>query len=318
MHCGAILSEETLDETARLQMELNEQKKTNELLKSALESQLKKESDPQATEKLDEANKLREELKKSEELLKALESRLKSEIAKSAEPPPPEKDNKKSIGLIITLLAVALIVFGVFYYFNIYLPEKIDREAPRYYTYADITNLRSSKIAGADYNKKASLNYGSELITYHHDSEWSEVKDAAGNKGFIASSLLLSESDFVILNNIFGDPESKQNINTVKCRTAILNYYKENSLGSEWKVFCRPKETKPNAVFYPRLYKNSKFTDFAVIIKNTLTNKRKILIFGFNEDESVAWQTSGDAPGEGYIKSIIRDNSGQIYVDYSD
>ncbi|MDR0835052.1 MAG: hypothetical protein LBN11_00520 [Tannerella sp.] len=301
MYCGTELVEEAqLSEEAKLLKKIKKLEEENELKTKILEKQLEEEDAPTA------------KTPEKQETPPPIVEKIQTPTYNT-----PKNNNKKSIGLLITLAAVALIVFGVFYYFSIYLPAKIDREAPRYYTFADVTNLRASKMAGADYNKVGSLNYGSELITYYHDSEWSEVKDAAGNKGFISSNLLLSNSDFVILNNIFGDTESKQNINTTKCRLALLNYYKENNLGSEWRVFCRPKETKPNAVFYPRLYnKNSKFTDFAVIIKNTLTNKRKILIFGFNDDESVAWKSDGDAADDGYIKNITQ-NNGQIYVDYS-
>jgi hypothetical protein len=298
MHCGTRLTpNEKLDEKDKLQNELSEIKKTNELLKSALESQLEKKKEKPE--------------KKQEELI----------------PPPstlppivqPRPLNKKSIGLIIVLVAVALIVFGMFYYSNIYLPAKIDREAARYYTFANATNLRSSKEAGADYNRIASLAYGSELITYEHDFDWSKVKDKDGNKGYVSSDYLLAYSDFSILNNTFGDTESKQCINTAKCRIALLNYYKNNSLSDNWKVFCRPKDTKPNAVFFPRLYnKNSKFTDFAVIIKNTQTGERKTLIFGFNDDESVSWSTDFYAPSEGYIENIyINPLNGDITVKYS-
>lgn len=303
MHCGNVLSpNEKLDEADKIFRELNEVKKTNELLKSALESQLKKEEESKE--------------RKPEPII--------------VPPPPPEQkiqeqpttpdtSNKKTLSLIFVLSAIALIIFGIFYYNNIYLPAKIDKEAPRYYTFADKTVLRSTKEAGVDYSKIASLNYGSELITYSHDiNGWSEVKDASGNKGYISSDYLLGKADFTILNDIFGDQESKQCINTSKCRLALLNYYKINNLIENWKVFCRPKDTKPNTVLYPRIYtKNSKFTDFAVIIKNTQTGERKILIFGFNDDETLAWTKDGNAPNEGYIKNIYLNRQGLINVDYS-
>lgn len=303
MHCGSILNpNEILDEADKIFRELNEVKKTNELLKSALESQLKKEEG--TTEGKHETIFIPSPLPEQ-----------KIQVQPITQP----KSNKKTLSLIFVLLAIALIIFGIFYYYNIYLPVKIDKEAPRYYTFADKTVLRSTKEAGVDYSRITSLNYGSELITYSHDiNGWSEVKDASGNKGYISSNYLLGKTDFSILNNIFSDEDSKQCINTTKCRLALLNYCKINNLIDNWKVFCRPKDTKPNTVLYPRIYtKNSKFTDFAVIIKNTQNGERKILIFGFNDNETLAWTKDSNAPNEGYIKNIYLNRQGLIIVDYS-
>jgi len=308
MHCGNVLSpNEKLEESDKIFRELNEVKKTNELLKSALESELK--------------NKQENSIGKTENIIvPPPQQKTAPEQKPNAKTVTQPKSNKKTLVLIFAMSAIALIVFGVFYYQNIYLPEKIDKEAPRYYTFADKTVLRSTREAGVDYSRIASLNYGSELITYSHDiGGWSEVKDASGNKGYISSGYLLDKTDFAILNNIFGDTESKQCISTSKCRLALLNYYKINNLNDTWKVFSRPKDIKINTVFYPRIYnKNSKFTDFAVIIKNTQTSERKILVFGFNDDETLAWTKDGNAPVEGYIKKIYLTSSGTINVDYSD
>lgn len=109
------------------------------------------------------------------------------------------------------------------------MPAKIDREAPRYYTISNMTNLRSSKSAGAEYNKIGSIPFGSELITYSHEADWSEVKDATGKRGFIASNYIVEKSDFYRLNSIFGDASSREIIQTVKCRRALLNYFKEHN-----------------------------------------------------------------------------------------
>jgi hypothetical protein len=298
MYCGtALVEEEQLPEEIKLQKKLNEQEEENRLLKAALEAQLKNPKE------------------------KVVEKTVVVTPPPAPKPPvnqPQTKNRKKSVALILGLATVALIVFGMFYYFNIYIPAKIDREAPRYYTFADNVFLRSSKEAGVDYNKITTLSYGSELITYEHYSDWSTVKDKDGNKGYMSSDYLLSKEDFTMLNGIWGDTESKQCINTAKCRLALLNYYKTNALGSEWQIFCRPKNVKPNAVFFPRLYnKNSKFTDFAVIIKNTNTGERRTVIFGFNDDETVAWTKHDDAPASGYIKNIMLNYYGEIYIDYS-
>jgi hypothetical protein len=319
MHCGSTLTaEEKISEVDKLHRELNETKKANELLKTALESQLNKEEEkpeiiqPEPTE---------------------------NNTTYVAPPPPPinppvqvpppprniatqpyqkPKSNKTAIFLIMALAAFAILVFGIFYYNNVYLPEKRDKEADRYYTFAEKTNLRSTKESGGEYNRIKSLNFGSELITYTHNiNGWSEVKDAEGKEGYISSSLLLNKEDYSILNNIFGNQDSRECINTTKCRLALLNYYKSNNLNSDWKVYCKKPEIKPNAVFFPKLYdKNARFTDFAAIITNEKTNIKKVVIFGFNDDESVAWIKDGVAEGK-YIKNVYLNYYGNVFVDYS-
>ncbi len=226
------------------------------------------------------------------------------------------------IPCIILLICAA--VGGWFYYDKVYLPEKIDREAPRFYTIATSTNIRSSKTAGGDFNKIGSVPFGSELITYTHDTDWSEVKDANGNKGYISSNYIVEKSDFYRLNSIFGDAPSREIIATVKCRLALLSYFKEHNFigkistsdlanitpqvspdsNNQWQVFCRAKGVKPNSVYFARvtnLY--SKFTDFAVIITNIVSKEKRMLLFSFddNENPSLVYEeeTSGD-----YIESI--------------
>jgi len=320
MHCGSILVQnENLDEVNKLHKELDEIKRTNELLKTALESTQK--TDTPLSIKKEETSVTRDKSEKKDSVEEQVTnhphplSEQKQRVLTTQKP----ANNKKKLTLIFLLVSLAIIVFGILYYLNVYIPAKIDREAPRYYTIADKTNLRSSKEAGVDYNRIASLNYGSELITYSHNIVgWSEVKDATGNKGFISSEFLLDQIDFGILNGIFGDQESKLCISTAKCRLALFNYFKTNSLNSSWKVFCRQKDLQPNSVFFSRLYnKNSKYTDFAVIIKNTVSGERKILIFGFNDDGSLAWTKDGVAPEEGYIQKMSVNYSGEINIKYS-
>jgi len=254
-------------------------------------------------------------------------------------PPPseiPYQEAKKSNGTLIAIIVLlAVIICGVggyFYYDNVYLPEKIDREAPRYYSMANVIVLRSSRSAGADFNKVASLPYGTELITYEIDKEWAKVKVNSQNgekqEGYVASPYILNKSDFFLMNSIFGNQDSKETIITTKCRIALLNYFKEKQYvgkideqmridagittspnsTNQWQVFTKPKDAKPNSVFFKRLYnKSSQFTDFAVIITNSVSGQRKLLYFYFDEDETPHLLTEQDAPSQGYIVGISYD-----------
>lgn len=270
----------------------------------------------------------------------SMESSYEQEIQVDEE----SKSKTTLIAIIAALTVLLCAVGGYLYYDNVYLPEKIDREAPRYYTMANAVVLRSSKSAGADYNKIGSLPYGTELITYEQDAEWSRVKTtsaiASGEQqtGYVASQFLLSKPDFFLLNSIFGDQESKENVFTTKCRLAVLNYFKskgyigkiDDQLRTEagittypdsenqWQIFCKPKDAKPNNVFFKRLYdKNSRYTDFAVIIKNIVNGNRKLLYFYFDEDETPHFLTEQDAPDGVYINDILMLPTGEIYVRYS-
>lgn len=269
--------------------------------------------------------------------------------------PPPvayQQAEKSNVTLYAVIAVLALLICGVggyLYYDNVYLPEKIDREAPRYYTMANVVVLRSSRSSGADFNKIGSLPFGTELITYEYDSEWARVKVATpngeGNKleGFVARPYILGKKDFFLLNSLFGNQDSREVIVTTKCRIALLDYFKthgyigvmDNQIRTEvgittspngeneWQVFCKPKDAKPNSVLFKRLYnKNSQFTDFAVIINNTTNGNRKLLYFYFDEDETPHLYTEQEAPREGYIKDAFisydrYSGDGQLNVVYS-
>lgn len=257
---------------------------------------------------------------------------------------------KNGIGMIIlsvVLTVTILCVGGIFLYLNVIKPRQIDKAAPRYYTFAPSVVLRSSKNSGADFNKIGSLPYGTELITYDYDYEWSEVKvnslNAEGKKvkGFIASPFILEKTDFFLLNSIFGDNDSKDVVETSKCRRALLNYFKEHGyigrlspeetveLGlpypsdeNQWQIFCLSKDMPTNNVYFKRLLrKDSKFTDFAIIIKNINSGERKLLFFYFDDDETPHLAAEQDAPEYGTIKKVYTKTiSGENYlmVDYTD
>lgn len=245
--------------------------------------------------------------------------------------PTPQKRGGGAWLIVGVLLLLICGVGGWWYYDNIYLPEKIDREAPRSYPIVNV-NLRSSKMAGSDYNKLTSVPYGGELITYNMDDEWAEVKyvmpdGTKSKKGYVSSPYLLSKKDLYILNSMFGDRESREILETAKVRRALLDYYKEKGYigklaselmqeigvsadsSSQWQVFFPHGANKPNEVVFKRLINpNSKFTDMALIIKNINTGNRKLLYFYFDDDETPHLAGEMDAPREGVLKDVIIEN----------
>lgn len=241
------------------------------------------------------------------------------------------KESNNNIKLLLIIgISLILLIGGVVGYKFLYTPYEKDKNAPRYYTFSDITNLRSSQMTDTDSGIIEKLPYGTELITYKYDSEWSSVKLKSGKKeitGFIASPYILSKEDFFRLNSAFGNDESKESINTAKCRLALLDYLKRNHFNqktnelpenneynTEWQIYSMPENVKPNTVFYPRLFdRNSKFTDFAAIIKNNHTGERRLFIYSFLENETPVFQYEENAPRSGEIKNIQARKNGKKF-----
>lgn len=235
-------------------------------------------------------------------------------------PPPPEPFPWK---ILLTAVLLIGLVGGSATYFFYLKPKWRDEAAPRYYVFAQNVTLRSSPIAGVDHNKLESLNYGAELITYEKGVEWFTVK-ANGKEGYVSAPYVLDSPDFYLLNSIFGDSESKEAIESSKCRKALLSYFKnKNYIGKMddalqrqlwgsvqfskevWQVFSKSKNVKPNTFIYPRVVNpSSKFTDFGVLIKNVKSGNRKFLLFAFRDDETPYLVDEQPAQSFGDIKDV--------------
>ena len=195
-----------------------------------------------------------------------------------------KRSNSLVIGVVIGILVIAGLIAG---YFMWYVPYAKDRDALRTYVVANNVFLRSSKEAGVEYNVLSKVPYGSELITYSKDTEWAEIK-VNGVEGFVASPYLLEWEDFKLLNDAWGSTDTKEYIESSKCRLAILDYCKRNQLvtgNNGWQLYTLQKDVKPNNVLFPRLNNGyDKFTEFAFILKNNATQERRFAIYSFDEE----------------------------------
>ena len=212
---------------------------------------------------------------------------------------------------------------GTFAYFQWfvpwYVPYKADKDAPRYYNMVNLV-LRTEMIK-EPFTQITIIPYGSEMIVYEFiNNEWADVK-WNNTKGFVSSPYLTGKDDFILLSGIFGNEESRDCVDMYRYRLALLNYYKERRLYGKdfshvpekfatheknWQVFTNEKSAKTNSVFFPKLYdRNSKYTDFAVIISHTDSNKRRLLLFTFDsETEAPTLIYEENAPTTGYIQNI--------------
>lgn len=220
---------------------------------------------------------------------------------------PPSKN--RHFVIISILTGVLLAVGGALGYFLWYAPYVKDRDAPRTYVVANNVFLRSSRLSGVEYNILAKIPYGTEVITYNKLGEWADVK-VEGKEGVIAAPYLLDSNDFVLLNSVWGDADTKECIESSKCRLAILDYIKMNHLKTgpgAWIIYTRPVNQKPNTVFYPRLYdRNSKYTDFMFIIGDSATGNRVLVCYSFEDTtEKPIFRFSTGAPQAGFIKNVV-------------
>lgn len=117
------------------------------------------------------------------------------------------------------------------------------------------------------------------------------------------------------MNGAWGDNDTKECIESSKCRLAILDYLKRNYLQTgpnAWQLYTRPVNQKPNTVFYPRIYSEySKYTDFIFIISDNTTGNRVLVCYSFeDETEKPIFRFSMGAPRTGFIKNVVYKSGG--------
>lgn len=245
--------------------------------------------------------------KPQEESRQAIEPKSAETVASATRP-----TKNSTFAIISVMVGVLLAVGGVLGYFLWYAPYVKDRDAVRTYVVATNVFLRSSRISGVEYNILAKIPYGTEVITYNKLGEWAEVK-VNGQEGVIATPYLLDSNDFVLLNSVWGDVDTRECIESSKCRLAILDYLKNNHIKtgpSAWEIHTKPINQKPNTVFYPRLYnRNSKYTDFMFILSDNATDNRMLVCYSFEDTtEKPIFRFSVGAPRAGFIKNVVNRN----------
>lgn len=240
--------------------------------------------------------------------------------------------SQAGVVIVIVLLVLAAVGGGV-YYKKVYLPEKKDAEAPRYYSFANSLNMREAPHAESDVVEV--LPYGTEFIEYDFacgdDSGWSRVKVCStAQEGYVYSDYILDEHDFFLLNSIFADSESQDVINTTRCRRALLAYFIDKGYngsmagtdveGGRWAVFCSksPNSNYSNIYYGHVVNRDSKYEDFAVIIRDLEMDKKKLLLFTFDDEATPTLYYEEDATNKPlYIKSITKTWSGRVNVSYT-
>ena len=267
---------------------------------------------------------------------------LKKKPGKSSRGKANRTGHAKNTIVMVACLAISAIIFGCSYYFNVYLPAKIDRERPRYYSFVNSLKIRSSTDTVGDDNTLMEIPYGSELI-YEHGGEWYKIKYINPDtgepiEGYVYSKYVFTKGELDYLNSLFGNENAKECIKLAKCRKALLNYYYYNVLGNcdnewemsettwnesrnewggrtDWAVFCRNDKQTKNDVFYGSV-DGIKGKVFAAILTNKTTEERRCLVFTFDENDEATLIHEEPTEGDGYIATITYKH-GTIEVTYS-
>ena len=102
-----------------------------------------------------------------------------------------------------------------------------------------------------------------------------------------------------LLKNILGEQEVIEKVKSEKCRSALLNYLDNNDLKYNWELYSILKGGEQFTPLDTAVsYRKPRFEDFAVIIRNIETDMRKVVVFGFKDDESLGWINDFDIPEE--------------------
>jgi hypothetical protein len=172
-----------------------------------------------------------------------------------------------------------------------------------------------------------------DRVRYNGDNTfWYGYYDSVRRfEGYVAKDYLMSGEDFALLESILGDENAvdligrgsgKKGCGEARYKRALLNYYKKNGLNNPngypedwWVVYCRYPEAMTNNVYHGNASEGE--VDFAVIIENIYTGKRRLLSFCFDSNENVSFMNVRDALDAGYLQKVDRigDYSVQVYYD---
>lgn len=221
---------------------------------------------------------------------------LETNLAKAAL----EADKKKHQRYVMIIgTGLFLILSSALLYFLVYIPYKIDKNAPRKYVLPYSLNLRNSKIL-ADGSVIKPIPYGSEVKIFEIDSSWAKVK-VDKSEGYMSEpyKYLVDKTSFYEIDGLYGNKEAREVLVTSYLKKALLNYYKQNNLqgiisddmqiqlygrvlnNEVWQVFGSTKEAKFNSICEGKLT-GTEENSSAVIISNLKSGVKRLLIFGFD------------------------------------
>ena len=195
--------------------------------------------------------------------------------------------------------------------------EKAD-ESRLAYVVADRLLLRSSPLATVESNVLSALDYGDELTVLADSAGWARVS-AGGRTGYVSSSYLLAPTDFMRLENVWGNADARASVPQSRARLAVLDYLKREDLPSGkdgWQLFARSGGGQ--GVLFPRLDNGlDDFDDFAFLLVNNRTDERRLALYGFKPSEEPVLLFAEQAPARGGLSRVaLASADGRYRVTY--
>ena len=248
----------------------------------------------------------------------------------------PTKQNSTIKIAVFSVLGLVFLISVYLFWAKDYIR---DLNAKRMYSIAGSLKLRSDAYDGSDYNVIGNILYGSELLVYEDENatatDWVNCK--YDNKiGFASSKYLLDKQNYYLLESIFANSETKEVLSQTRYKKALINYFSSNRLvgnlstnqqaefyGKDnnremWQLeVVNFTKNNPNTVYFSsKSIQNSKFNDFACIIKNISTQEQKALVFSFDENENAKLELEEKVSAYKYIDliSYSYNNYGTLYL----
>lgn len=181
--------------------------------------------------------------------------------------------------------------------------------------YSDLANIRTSPSNISNSNIQTGVPFGYEVsqIT-SYDGEWYKFKYKNADS-YMHASVVVSTSDFQLLDELLNKDNNIKKINLVKYRRALLEYFKNNNYQSSgipktavWKIaHCI---TGLNIHKEEVSIRSNKVEVLGIIIENASSGQRKVIAFTFkpNRDtleNSYEWNISDK---RGIRKFIVTSN----------
>jgi hypothetical protein len=190
------------------------------------------------------------------------------------------------------------------------------------YTVAINVWLRSSPRSTGQQNTLQQLPYGTPLTVDEQVQSWSKV-EANDQEGYVNSKFLFTKRQFYELNSIFADTDSRDAVMwEIRNGRALLDYFQTHELIGNmsmdvqkdlygtvpqkaiWQLRAKKSGT-PNTIYTGRVVSSkSRYKDFAFIVTNLGTQKRKFVLYSFSSTEEPQLVYEEDAPDTGDIITI--------------
>lgn len=243
------------------------------------------------------------------------------------EPPPPREINWKLwIGIGAAVVAVVAVVLGVIILPGMFGPKE------KLYVISDRVNTRSEPIMDKITDPVLPFGYAVEVENVFEDWVTFTYK---GNTRYLPSRYLGTQQEYLEIDALYGNAETREIIKAAFLKRAINNYFTSHSLIGDlstenqltlygsvqdekevWQIYGLPRDGNEFNVLSDAKYSGGRRNDVALIISSKYNRRmdRKLLVFSFDGGDNASLLTTLDLrnyPGY-YIKTARKDELGNF------